>query len=178
MLDLTEYKEYCVSNEEFIFMLKENSSEIYDRLRDIFKVLGYIDMLVDQYQNIEEEYEVFYETGFPYLYKQLEEVKIYYNKYFNKNYEELKKYESIINYGLYLDDLKDTLIEEELINDHIEEAIKEVAEQIELILSEKLNFDDETFDRFNAIISSEIRFKRRIMTMTEVFSRIVEELDI
>ena len=87
MLDLTEYKEYCVSNEEFIFMLKENSSEIYDRLRDIFKVLGYIDMLVDQYQNIEEEYEVFYETGFPYLYKQLEEVKIYYNKYFNKNYE-------------------------------------------------------------------------------------------
>ena len=71
MLDLTEYKEYCVANEEFIYMLKDNSSIVYERLRDIFKVLGYIDMLTDTYGNIEEEYEVFYETGFPFLYKQI-----------------------------------------------------------------------------------------------------------
>lgn len=178
MLDLTEYKEYCVANEEFIYMLKDNSSIVYERLRDFFKVLGYIDMLTDTYGNIEEEYEVFYETGFPFLYKQLEETKIYYKNYFNSNYEEFSKYESIINYALYLDDLKDTLKEEELINDDIVKAINEVAEQLDLILSNKLNFGEEDFVRFNATISSEIRFKRRIMTMTEVFERIVEELDI
>lgn len=178
MLDLTEYKEYCVANEQFILMLKENDSLIYDRLRNVFKVLGYIDMLVDRYTNVEEEYEVFYETGFPFLYKQLEEVKIYYQKYFNGDYKELQKYETIINYALYLDDLKETLKEEELINDDLTKAIAEVAEQLDLILENKLNFTDDDFVRFNAIISSEIRFKRRIMTIEEVFSCIVEELDL
>lgn len=178
MIDLTEYKEYCVANEELICLLKENESLIYDRLRDIFKVLGYIDMLVDQYQNVEEEYEVFYESGFPFLFKQFEEVKLYYNKYFQKDYEEFKKYEAVINYALYLDDLKETLKEEELLNDDISKAINEVGEQLDLILSHKLCCTDVDFDRFNATISSEMRFKRRIMTVTEVFARIVEELDL
>lgn len=176
MLDLTEYKEYMTDNKDFLVMLQEKESPIYDRLADVIKVLGYVDFLVDAYEKVEEEYEVFYETGFPFFFNQLEEVKIYYKKYFNSDYSEFKNYDQLINYSLYLDDFKDTLKEEELLNEDIENAIKDIQTQIEEILTEKNGYSDEVFDKFNAILQSEIKFRRRVLTTTEVFERIVEEL--
>ena len=178
MLDLTEYKEYITANKDLLSFLKEKESIIYDRFSDILKVLGYIDFTIDKYGTIEEEYEVFYEVGFGFLYNQLEEVKLYFDKYFNKSYSEFQIYEPIINYALYLDDLKLTLKEEELMNDDINQAINDVLEMIENILELKNGYNEEVFDEFNAIISSQIRIKRRILTTTEVFERIVEELEL
>ena len=63
-------------------------------------------------------------------------------------------------------------------NDGINQAINDVLEMIENILELKNGYNEEVFDEFNAIISSQIRIKRRILTTTEVFERIVEELEL
>lgn len=176
MININEFRDYCKANKKLIDLLRSKESIVYDRLSDVFKVLGHIELLIDKYQNIEEEYDTFYEVGFPFLYKQFEEIKIYFNHYFKKNYQEFKNFEPLINYILYLDDLKDTLKEEGLLNERIIKAIDSIDEEIEQILTTKSSYSDEVFDRFNAIIASEIVFKRRVLTTTEIFERIVEEL--
>lgn len=177
-IDLTEYKEYMSQNSDFIKMLKDNDSLIYNRYEDIIKTISYIDFLVEKYTNVEEEYETFYEVGFGFLYNQLEEVKIYYKNYFNSDYEEFKKYESVMIYALYADDLKETLIEEDLYNQTFKDAYDKLSEAVEEVLQNKLEVTDSLFDKLNAILETGVRYKRRVFTTTEVFAQIVEELEL
>ena len=177
-IDLTEYKEYMSQNSDFIKMLKDNESLIYNRYEDIIKTISYIDFLVEKYTNVEEEYETFYEVGFGFLYNQLEEVKLYYKNYFNSNYDEFKNYESVMIYALYADDLKETLIEEELYNDTFKDAYNKLLDKVEEVLQNKLEVTDNLFLELDAILETGVRFKRRILTTTEVYAQIVEELEL
>lgn len=176
MINITDYKAYIQANYNFLELLRENNSLIYDRLNDLLKVLGFIELLADQNKQIEEELELIFEVGFSFLHEQLEEIKIYYNTYFKKNLIKFKEKELLINYYLYINDLEDTLKEKDLFRDEIKGAFSEIKDDIELCLKDKKEHTIEVFDGYNQIIEQYV--PTGTLTTLEIFAMIVEELEI
>lgn len=174
MINVQDYKAYIHHNYNFLELLRENNSYIYERLNDVLKVLGYIEMLVDDEIKVNEDLEVIFEVGFSYLHEQLEEIKVYYNTYFNRDYPLFRQYEQFINYSLYLDDLEEVLKEKKLYSVNAQIAIKEIADDIDNVLLNKLNPNKDLFEKFNNLIEANVPIGT--ITTLEVFGMIVEEL--
>jgi hypothetical protein len=176
MIDLQDYKSYLLQNYNLLEDLKASNSLIYDRLADVLKVLAFIEERVERYQKIEEEFEVIFEVGFSYFYEQFEEVKNLIHLYFQKDFTGLKKYEDLINYNLYLTDLTEALKEKSLYNSDTKTVILRIVEEIETIISERREFGDDIFQRFNNMLQERVPVGTQ--STQEIFALISEELDI
>lgn len=176
MIELHDYKSYLLDNQDFIQLLKESNSIIYDRLEDVFNVLEFIEKRVEKYEKVEEEFEVIFEVGFSYLHEQLEELKNIYNLYFKNDLAGLKKYASLINYYLYLSDLVEALKEKSLYSEEAKQAISNIYDEIENIFSEKKDFKQEIFNRFNLILEEFAPVGT--LSTQEIYGMIKEEIDV
>ena len=174
MINIADYKSYVHGNYNFIELLRENNSLIYDRLGDLLKVLGFIELLVDQNKPVEEELELIFEVGFAFFHEQFEEIKIYYNSYFKKDYFKFKESELLINYTLYIDDLEEVLTEKKMYDKEISNAFGEIREDIDNILRGKNNISIDTFNNYNEIIEQYV--PTGTLTTLEIYAMIVEEL--
>ena len=177
MLYINDYKSYKEANKKFFDVLSTNNSMVFDRFSDILKVLGYIELMHDT-NRVDEDLETIFETGYFYLYGQMETVKLFYHNYFNSNYEEFSKYEVLINYYLYLEDLLDTLSDDgKLINKNVKEGIDKIIKKIDTILMEHLTYSDKMLEDINCEINS-LSIKNTPLTTQEVFGMIAEERDL
>lgn len=176
MINIEDYKAYIKDNENFLELLRKNNSLVYDRLRDLIKVLGYIEFQVDQGKKIEEELKIIFEVGFSFFHEQLEEIKLYFNKYFKRDLSQFLKHELLINYSLYISDLIEVLKEKKKYTDEVKYEFGKVQEEIEEILRDERNETIDTFDRYNQIIESFVPVGT--LTTLEIFALIVEELQI
>lgn len=176
MINIEDYKAYLYQNHNFIELLKENNSLIYDRLEDVFKVLNFIELMVDASKPLEEELEIIFEVGFSYLHEQIEEIKVYYHRVFNNNYSLMQKYESLINYSLYLSDLEEVLKEKNLYNEQTGNTINSVIEKIEKTIMDQQNFEEDIYDHFNHMLEQNIN--ANVLTTLQIYGLIVEELAI
>lgn len=177
MINIDDYNSWLEDNQDLIVMLEKNNSVIYERLDDIIKVLSYIEALYLAQKEVEEDLEVIFDVGFSYLYETIEEVKLYYENYLNNDFILLNQYSYIINYILYLDDLKESLIEEQLFSDDIKTLFSDIFNELDNILKEKKTFKLEILDKFNAKLDVYIS-SFEVVTVLEVFSRIAEELSL
>ncbi|HNZ77352.1 MAG TPA: hypothetical protein PLH44_02620 [Bacilli bacterium] len=178
MINIEDYKSYYQDNHDFFALLIENNSLVYDRLSDVFKVLGFIEMMVDMYKKIDEELEIIFETGFSYFHEQIEQIKIYYKDYFKGNFIKFERYAQLINYNLYLDDLKEALNEKELLNNETKEGLTELEQEIENILVKQEKFNDDDINRFDLMVGELVNSSEPIYTTQEIFAMIVEELEL
>ena len=96
---------------------------------DVFKILEYIESLYNSQKSIESELAEIFEFGYAYLFDTIEEVKLYYENYFNRDYILFSKYESLINYILYLDDLKNSLIDAEALTETAKQLFDQILEE-------------------------------------------------
>jgi len=168
-----DYLSWYHQNEDFFETLFKYDSLIFNHLRDTIKVLSYI----SNQEKASEDLEVFYDIGFSYIYNKVNEIKYYLENYFQNNLEKFLKYERLINYSLYLDDLKDTLIEKKVYTDNVKEAFMDVSQKIEDILKNKKHFDDDDFKQYDIIIESVIP-PQQYITIPEIFQRAAEELQL
>lgn len=178
MINVEDYKGYYKDNYDFYSMLSKKQSMIFDRLDDFFRVLGYIEMLVDVEKKVDQELEIIFETGFGYLHEQTEQLKTYYNDYFKQNYKKFEAYAPLINYSLYLDDLTEAMQEKGYLSKKANEVIKEVAEEIEDILINQRKFTDEEIEGYNIKIQEITGGKKELYTTQEIFAMVVEELQL
>lgn len=88
----------------------------------------------------------------------------------------LKKFQPLINYYLYLSDLTEALKEKSLYTDEAKAAISDMYDEIENILSEKKDFDQELFKRFNVILEGYAPVGT--FTTQEIFGMISEEIEV
>jgi len=176
MINIKDFKSYFLQNYEFIELLRENNSLVYDRLQDLFKILGFIELMVDENKEVEEELEVIFEVGFSYLHEQLEEIKLYYNNYFNGDFLIFKKYEKFINYILYLNDLVEVLKEKAIFTDLTKKVIDDIYNGIESILTNKSKIDEKVIDKYNALLEQNVPVGTH--TTLEIYGMIIEELAI
>lgn len=177
MIYINDYKGYKESNKKFFELLSSNNSMVYDRFADVFKVLGYIELMYDS-KKIDEDLETIFESGYLYLYEQMEMVKLFYQNYFKGNYNEFKEYEVLINYYLYLEDLLDTLSDDgKKVDKKVKDGIDKIIKKIDTILLQHLSFSDNLLDEVNCDIDA-LSIKNPPLTTIEVFAMIVEELEI
>lgn len=176
MININDYKSYIHANYNFIELLRENNSLVYDRLSDLLKVLGFIELLYDQKKPIEEELELIFDVGFSFFHEQFEEIKLYYSTYFKRNFLKFMENELLINYTLYLDDLEEVLKEKKIYDNEIDNSFKEIKQEIDDILRSKKTISIDTLNRYNEII--ELLVPVGTLTTLEIYAMIVEELQI
>lgn len=175
MIQIKDYKAYIDDNKGILNLLKENNSILLSRLDDVTKVLDHICKLSRIKKDLNDDYEVIFTTGFDYIHENLESIKIYYEKYFNKDIILLKKYEKAINYILFLEDLIITISDKGKLD-----ASKK--NEINLIIS-SLDKKIQSFSLIDEDIYSDIDLKIETIvddnvyyTTSYVFSLILEEM--
>lgn len=178
MINITDYKNYYQDNNDFFLLLIEKQSLVYDRLSDVFKVLGFIEMMVDMSKKVDDELEVIFETGFSYFHEQIEQIKIYFKDYFKGNFTKFASYSQLINYSLYLDDLTEALQEKGMLNKESKEAITAIGQEIENILIKHGKYSLEDIDRYDLILQGVVDCSAPLYTTQEIYAMIVEELDL
>lgn len=176
MIDVHDYQSYLTQNSDFLELLKANCRIIYDRFEDVFLVMDFIKERVRKYEKVEEEFEVIFEVGFTYFHQQLEELKNIYEIYFKNDIAGFKKYQTLVNYYLFLSDLAESLKEKSLYKEEAKEAISGLYGEIEDIFSEKKDFDQEIFQKFNFILEGIAPVGT--LTTQEIYVMIREEIEV
>lgn len=180
MIQSNDYKNYISDNKEILNLLEQNNSILYYHLKDVIYVCNYIsDFFKKNKESSEtEDLEVIFETGFKYLYEQLEQINIYYDKFFNKDYFLFKRYELLVSYTLYIDDISESLSEKEYLTSHRKNILSTLAKDIDKIIVEKASWNDADIDKFNEIINSCLPNNVEILTTEDIFASIAEEIEI
>lgn len=178
MIASNDYKHYCRDNFELLDNLKNNHYITYERFQDVIYSLDFIAANYEKYKDHESmaDFEDIFEVGFSYFHSELEQVKIYFNHYLNKDYFLLKKYDALINLSLYIDDFVEALNEKEYLTKEREKTLKKVLTDIEDIISNKKDWDEELFEKLNETVSSCVPYKTEINTTQELFFKVAEEI--
>jgi len=174
MVNISDYKSYIHANYNFLELLREGNSLVYDRLSDLLKVLGFVELMVDQNKPIEEELELIFDVGFSFLHEQFEEIKLYYNMYFKRNFLKFKENELLINYTLYINDLEEVLKEKKIYDNEVSNSFGEIKDEIDSILRGNQDITIDTFNKYNEIMEQLVPVGT--LTTLEIYAMIVEEL--
>lgn len=180
MIQTKDYLSYVAGNKDLLDLLENNNSVLYYHLKDVIYVCNYISNYIKKSNQNENnaDLEVIFETGFKYLYDQLEQIKIYYEKYFNKDYFLFKHYELLINYALYIDDFTECLSEKNHLTAHRKNILSTLAKDIDKLIVEKASWNDQDIDEFNQIINSCLPKNIELLTTEDIFASIAEEIEI
>ncbi|MFP4478564.1 MAG: hypothetical protein ACLFPM_03905 [Candidatus Izemoplasmatales bacterium] len=147
---LKEYQSWYSENREFFEGLKSHESVLYTRLYPIYDVLYYLYEENKKCDSLDEDLEKIIQVGLEYLHQQLFTCKLYYEKFFNKDFHAFLEYDRVINYLLFLDDLKYELNEKKI--DYDKDGLEDIIEYLESMISEKKDVPD----NLNAYIDSKI----------------------
>ena len=174
---MNKYKEYTgfrKDNEQLLSLLKKNNSKIYDYFLDAFKVLGHIELLSDR-DEVDSDLEAIFDATFPFLFESFETVKAFYEGMFDKDYEKLKKYEGVITYYLFVEDLLMALEAEKKYQKYVSQ-VEEILQELDDILVHNKSTSG-VVDKMNTKLEL-VAIKDRPMTMHEILGEIVDELNL
>ncbi len=173
---INDYKNWFAKKQEFLHHLYHHNSLIMHRIINVIITLDYISNLDESELN--EDYDVIFEEGYKYLFSTIGEVEIYLTKYFDDNLHKFLDYEELINYTLYLNELKTTLLEQGDLNEETNNEISNIQKEIDDILISKDPFTQDKINEYDARILSTFESKTHHLTVPEVYDRIAEELHI
>ncbi|MCF7924357.1 MAG: hypothetical protein K9L64_04520 [Candidatus Izimaplasma sp.] len=135
MLDIIkEYQSWLVENNDFYHKIKSHKSSLYTRFYPIYEVLQY---LYNEYKDEEfdEDIEKIFQVGLEYINLQFFNCKIYLEKTFDNDFHEFLKYDQVINYLLFIEDLKYELSEQKINYD--KEALDTLVNELDEFIIEK-----------------------------------------
>ena len=172
-----DFKTWYLENSLLFETLHDKDSVLFHHVKDVIDVLAYISDKYE-YEKVSAELEDIFETGYAYLYSYISTLKIYLNNYFNENLDELIKYDIYLRYNIYINDVKDMLFEENIYNDKIKDEFEYVLNDIEKVLKDKNSLDIDKILEYDDIINSVIPKDKYYQTIPEVFSEVVDALEI
>ena len=173
---IKDYKNWISKKHELIHHFMHHNSLIFNRVENVLKTLQFISNLKEE--EFDEDYSVIFDCGYSYIYQVVDEIELLLDKYFNNNMHQFLNYEPLINYSLYLNDLKEALIEDESFNERLNEEINQINTNIEKLISEKRQFVLRVLDDYDSRLLALIDPNKTILTTPEVYDRIYEELQI
>ncbi|QWB99922.1 hypothetical protein KHQ88_07240 [Mycoplasmatota bacterium] len=147
---LKEYQSWYIENKEFFEGLKSHESVLYTRLYPVYDVLYFLYKENKNEDSLDEDIDKIIQVGLEYLHGQLFTCKLYYEKFFNKNFHAFLEYDRVVNYLLFLEDLKYELNEKKI--DYDTEGLEDIIDYLESMISEK----KEVLDNLNVYIDSRV----------------------
>lgn len=131
-----EYEGWLTDNKVFYEHLKKHESVLYHRLQPVYDVLVYLyHEYNDKHENQDEDLEKIFQVGLEYLNMQFFTCKIYYEKSFDKDFHEFLMYDKVVNFILFVEDLKYELVEKKL--DYDKEKLNDLSDYLEDIVTNK-----------------------------------------
>lgn len=173
-----DYESFMQDYNDLYKKLKETDSPILVVIQDVLRVLDYV---YEQYLNgdkIEEDLVDIFEIGFSFISNVFSEINIYYQDYFNSNYDIFNYYAKLICYLIYVDDFKWYLDNEDYLTKERRKVIDEVKDEIEQTMKNRLPYTDELMQKLENKISGIMPYHDKFQPVYAVFLRITEELNI
>jgi hypothetical protein len=179
-LDKLIYKDFAgwkIENQQIFEKFQENSNVIYDRLEPVYAVLNHIYEMVVEGQELNEDLELIFHSGFEYLSMQFDVIKIYFETLFQENCEDFIDYSEMLLYLIYISDVR-TDLESNGFNPDFE-ALNDLETVIENMIMERRNDKLYVQDLMNKVfddIFSKLDYE--YIGVVEIFSEIAETLGI
>lgn len=131
---INEYQSWLSENKSFYDKLKSHKSILHTRFYPIYEVLQH---LYNEYKDeeVDEDVEKIFQVGLEYINLQFFNCKIYLEKSFKKDFHEFLKYDRVINYLLFIEDLKYELTEQKI--DYNKEYLEDLVEELESYITDK-----------------------------------------
>ena len=169
-----DYEYWYKENESLFEHFKHHNSIILNRYQDIFDVLNFIKGMDEK--ELDDDYELIFSEGFAYIYDRINYIKSFLNNNFIGDLHLFLKYEELIGYYLYLEDIMEAYDREEKDISLIKPTFEEIQEEIMDVINTRKSFDNSLIDKFERKVNLCVYSNSGIVTTPEVFSRINEEI--
>ena len=179
-MDNLLYKDYAawkLENQETLEQFQKNGNMIYDRLEPVYAVLNHIYDLVVEGADLDEDFELIFQSGFEYLSIQFDVIKIYYDTLFQKNCDDFIEYSELLLYLIYISDVKTDLDSNDLDSDI--DVLNDLEETIENMIMERNNDTVYVANVFNTVFEEVFKsLQYEYISIVDIFSEIAESLGI
>lgn len=129
-----EYESWKKENEEFYQELQEHEAMLYERFYPVYEVMSQIcGQVKKETLELTDDLKKIFDVGFAFLHDQFETAKMYLETNFKNDFHHFLDYESIVNYLLFIEDVRYEMQEKHLeYNDEqIEDLLDELSEIID-----------------------------------------------
>ena len=171
-----DYINYMDECQAFLEKMVEQNSSVYYAIIDVITVTDHIYRKYQKKEPIDEDLSEIFEIGYSYLANVLSDLKTYYNDYFDCNMDVFNYYSELMLYSIYIDDYKDHLIVQDLINDDIEKELNDLLYKIDGMLVNRKNYNEDDIKEIESKIADIKPQNDQYQPVYNVFRMIVEEL--
>lgn len=172
----TDYANWKFENFDFINNLVKHKSKSISRISSVIAVVDYLYEKYVENKKLTEDEEIFFSTGFDYIYDQFYLLKTLFELKFNNSFKEMEKYSKTINLLLYINEFQSEALEYENIDIT---PLDDLEDKVNKCLDKKENAPDEYFQILNEI--NESIFEKNnieVHTMDQIFYEIAIEYGI
>ncbi len=148
----TDYANWKFENYDFIHQLIVNKSKTISRFTSVIAVVDYLYENFVKRGSLTEDEQVFFSTGFDYIYDNFYTIKTLLDYRFNGNYDEMEKCAKTINLLLYVHEFQSELLDQRL-NKNDLVPLDDLEERINTFLDQKKNVPDEFFPLLDDIVT-------------------------
>lgn len=173
-----DYANYMGEVQELIEEMIKHNTSVYYVLSDVIKVTDYIYRQNEQDPIHDEDLGEIFEIGFGYLANVLGDLKTYYEEYFSKNMDLFNYYSELMLYSVYIEDYKDHLSVNDLLNEDLEKTLNELIYKIDGILVNKKPYDGLVVANIEGEFDDVKLINDDYKPVFNVFRMIAEELNI
>ncbi len=176
MINVHEYKAYMNENNDFIQAFQNMNSLTYIRLANLIKLLNIIVDIEKREKKLTDELEIIFDSGFTFLTEQIEDIKTYYYKFFDEDFDLLFKYEHLINVYLTYEDLMVSIKEQSKLDDSTKKIINDILYEIEDILRNKKELSNERYEEIDEVMMEISSQYPTVKITLEILEEIYDEL--
>lgn len=176
MINSREYEAYMKENNDFLQAFQNINSLTYIRLSNLIKLLNIIVDMDKRKKNISDELEIIFDSGFTFLSDQIEDIKIYFNNFFDEDFDLLFKYEHLINVYLTYEDLMVSIKEQSKLDDSTKKIINDILYEIEDILRNKKELSNERYEEIDEVMMEISSQYPTVKITLEILEEIYDEL--
>ena len=176
MINSQEYRSYMNENSDFLMAFQNFNSLTYIRLANLIKLLNIIVDMEEKDKKVSEELEVVFDSGFTFLTEQIEDIKIYYYKFFDEDFDILFKYEHLINVYLTYEDLMVSIREQSVLDQKTKKMINDILNEIEDVLKNKKELLPERYEEIDAVMLEISNKFPKVKITLEILEEIYDEL--
>ncbi|MDD3842884.1 MAG: hypothetical protein PHD24_05505 [Candidatus Izemoplasmatales bacterium] len=138
---LKEFRFWKTENYPFYRELKEHGSLLFDRFYPVFAVMDFIEQETSaKRMRPDSDLTKIFDVGLAFLHDQFESCKIYLKTNFNDDLHAFLEYDRIINYILFIEDVRYELEEKHRKYDN--KTLEKLLDKLEDIIDKKMLTDD------------------------------------
>lgn len=144
-----EYAGWKLEHSDLLNNLKQLDSPLVIRFENVLSVTDYLyDKLIDDINYTEEDHEIF-QTGFYYIYDQIEEIEKIAKNIYNNNLEELNKDSRKINLLLNTIDFQNELLSQQSYDEKGLQFLLDFEQELISKISNKIDIEEKIYEKFD-----------------------------